>query len=110
MTGAAPDPHRALTRAILAGLDPASATIESDSQTPWASATFCGARHQFAVTVAGDDAVAAAARLSRMINEDRVLIAGHIIADIVLECHQLVQSLGAPHIALGIEALTVSAA
>ena len=44
MTGAAPDPHRALTRAILAGLDPASATIESDSQTPWASATFCGAR------------------------------------------------------------------
>ena len=108
MRNAAINPHAALQKALLAGLDPAAVIIESDRETPWASATFSGMRHYFDMTVSGNDAIAAAANLGTMISEDRVCIAGHVVADILLSSHQLVQSSNMPIVVLGIEALTVS--
>jgi hypothetical protein len=103
------NPHFALQRVILAGLTPASVTIESESVTPWASATFSGARHCFDVTVVGENAIAAAANLGTMISGDQVLINGHVVADILLSSHQLIRSSDVPTVVLGIEALTVNA-
>jgi hypothetical protein len=107
MTGVSVNPHAALQQALLAGLNPASVMIESDRETPWASATFSGKRHYFDMTVSGNDAIAAAANLGTMISEDRVYIAGHVIADILLSSHQLIQSSHIPTVVIGIEALTV---
>lgn len=81
--------------------------IESESETPWASATFSGTRHYFDITVSGSDAIVAAANLGTMISEDRVSIDGHVIADILLSSHQLIQTAHMPMVVLGIEALTV---
>lgn len=107
MRGAAINSHSALERALLAGLTPASVMIESDRETAWASATFSGTRHYFDMTVSGCNAIAAAANLGTMISENRVAIAGHVVADILLSAHQLVQSSNTPLVVLGIEALTV---
>jgi hypothetical protein len=108
MKGVAINPHAALERVLLAGLTPASVMIESDQETPWASATFSGARHYFDMTVSGNDALSAAANLGTMISENRVCIAGHVVADVLLSAHHLVQSSNIPLVVLGIEALTVS--
>jgi hypothetical protein len=107
--GRSVNPHLALQRAILAGLTPASVTIESESVTPWESATFSGARHSFDVTVVGEGAIAAAANLGALISGDQVAITGHVVADILLSSHQLIRSSDLPTVVLGIEALTVTA-
>jgi hypothetical protein len=107
MRGADINPHAALEQVLLAGLTPASVMIESDQETPWASATFSGTRHYFDMTVSGNNALSAAANLGTMISENRVCIAGHVVADILLSAHQLVQSSNIPLVVLGIEALTV---
>lgn len=105
---AATNSHAALERVLLAGLNEASVMIESDQETPWASATFSGARHYFDMTVSGNGAIAAAANLGTMISENRIAIAGHVIADIMLSAHQMVQPSNVPLVVLGIEALTVA--
>jgi hypothetical protein len=107
MNARSPNPHTALQQVLIAGLNPASVMIETERQTPWSSATFSGTRHYFDMTVSGNDAIAAAANLGTMISEDRVAIDGHIIADIMLSSHQLIQSCQSPMVVLGIEALTV---
>jgi hypothetical protein len=101
--------HLALQRALLAGLQPAEVTIESDSQSSWQSATFSGSRHHFDMTVSGDGAIIAAARLSTLINADEVMIAGHLVADIQLSSHQLIQWAQRPVVVIGVDALTVRA-
>jgi hypothetical protein len=109
MNGLSENPHHALQRMILAGLMPALASIESESVTPWSSATFSGARHSFDVTVVGENAIAAAANLGSMISSDQVSINGHVVADILLSSHQLIRASTVPTVVLGIEALTVTA-
>ncbi len=109
MIGLSENPHLALQRAILAGLMPASVKIESESVTPWESATFSGARHCFDVTVVGENAIAAAANLGVLISGDRVSISGHVVADILLSSHQIIRASDVPTVVLGIEALTVNA-
>lgn len=109
MRGAATHSHVALERVLLEGLSEASVMIESDRESAWESATFSGARHYFDMTVSGQGAISAAANLGTMINENRIAIAGHVIADILLSAHQMVQPSNEPVIVLGIEALTVSA-
>ena len=84
MRSSAINPHAALQQVLLAGLNPASVMIESDRETPWASATFSGTRHYFDMTVSGNDAIAAAANLGTMISEDRVCIAGHCDTTIII--------------------------
>lgn len=108
MTIAAMNPHIALQRVLLSGLKPATVRIESDHETPWASASFSGKRHYFDMTVSGNGAIAAAAHLGTMISENRVSINGHVIADIQLSSHQLIQTASIPLVVLGIDALTVS--
>jgi hypothetical protein len=110
MTGSMKNPHLALQRAIMSGLTPASVQIEGASETPWASATFSGTRHYFDLTVSGDDAITAVARLGMIVDDDQVAIDGHFVADIQLSSHQLIQPTQSPIVVLGIEALTVCAA
>lgn len=102
--------HMALQRVLLAGLQPAQVTIESDSQTSWQSATFSGSRHHFDMTVSGEGAIIAAARLGTLINGDEVMIAGHLVADIQLSSHQLIQWAQCPVVVIGVDALTVRSA
>lgn len=104
------NPHIALQRALIAGLNPADVMIEADADTPWSSANFSGRRHFFDLTVSGEGAIGAVANLGAMINEDRLAIAGHVVADILLSSHQLVQTSDEPLVVLGVEALTVSEA
>jgi hypothetical protein len=108
MKGTATYSHAALERVLLEGLSEASVMIEGDRESPWESATFSGARHYFDMTVSGHGAIAAAANLGKMINENRIAIAGHVVADIMLSAHQMVQPSNVPLVVLGIEALTVS--
>jgi hypothetical protein len=107
MRASALNSHAALQQVLVAGLNAATVMIESDRETPWASATFSGTRHYFDITVSGNEAIAAAANLGTMISEDRVSIDGHVIADILLSSHQLIHSSHIPLVVLGIEALTV---
>ncbi len=108
MNSTHPNPHIALQRALIAGLTPADVIIEADTETPWASASFSGQRHYFDLTVSGEGAIAAVANLGTMISEDRLAIDGHVVADILLSTHQMLQSSHAPLVILGVEALTVS--
>jgi hypothetical protein len=46
-------PHRALLSALTHGLKPLTVSVESSSETPWASATFLGGRHMLDLAVEG---------------------------------------------------------
>jgi hypothetical protein len=71
-----PDPHARLACA-LAGL--AQAEILESRQTPWASATFAGARHHYVLRVPHPDNHG----LDHL-EEREFDLPGHILADIVL--------------------------
>jgi hypothetical protein len=70
--------HRALTNALLKLATPAE--IPVSRERPWASVTFTGARHWFALSVgpARADAVAA------ILPEFEFDLPGHLVADIVV--------------------------
>lgn len=58
--------------------------IEQLRSTPWASATFSGARHRLTLRFAGDDAQAAATRVARDLDCAEFDLGRHILADIVV--------------------------
>ena len=91
-----PDPHSRLGCALA---DLSGGEVIESRQTPWASATFSGARHHYILLVPGK---AENPGLSR-IDQREFDLPGHVLADIVLsEC---VEQADASRIA--IEALTV---
>jgi len=77
-------PHRRLrhllTRALPLGLAVGASTFR-----PWASANFIGARHMFPVTLAVGDGEAVAAALQAELTAAEWILAGHIVADVVVE-------------------------
>lgn len=92
-------PHRRL-RTLLTRALPHGATLGASTFRPWASANFVGARHLFPCTLAtGDAAMVRAALLDRLSAIDWPF-AGHIVADVAVEC-------GAAPLLLEIEILTV---
>lgn len=107
MIGVRHDAHNALQRLLLSRLKPALVTIEHDSRTPWSSATFSGHRHHFDMTITGEEALIATTRLGRLIEAEEVAIDGHLVADIQMSSHQLIQPTQDPVVVIGVDALTV---
>lgn len=100
------DVHGALRAAISGRFHPAIAKVRSSSQHRWSSVTFVGARHRYALCIAGDGAEhlvdeAAASILSEEFNID-----GHIVADIAIADRH---SHGPNMVQIELEALTVEA-
>lgn len=73
--GQFPDPHARLGNALANNF---GVQIVESRQTPWASATFSGARHRFLVRVPD------CADLRPNLDEGEFELPGHILADIVL--------------------------
>lgn len=74
-------------RLVTALLDLAGADGEVviGSLTPWASATFVGARHGVTLILKGDDSQERAATLAESLPEAEFAIAGHLVADLSVE-------------------------
>ena len=73
-----PDAHRLLLRALLAAFPDAS--LLASSATPWASATFVGARHSIALRF---DYPAAAEAAAALLGDMEFQLHRHLVADIV---------------------------
>lgn len=77
--------------------------IEELSSRSWASATFSGARHKVAFSLAGEGAAQAAEAFAASVGEAEFDLRGHIVADIAL----VEQSSEEDRVLLRVEALTV---
>lgn len=78
------NPHRALVSAIAGMLAPLKLCLDDVEITPWASATFRGARHVFWLNASGEDAVTRLESFARGISEREFDLVGHIVADILV--------------------------
>lgn len=77
-------PRRSTTdrlRAALAALGEHRGQVLTHSERPWASITFAGARHSFAILFSGDDAVAAGERFVAALPDHEFAIPGQLVAD-----------------------------
>ena len=77
--------------------------IRSARSEAWASATFSGSRHSFALALSGPEAPAATARLAARLEAIEFDLPGHLVADVTLT--KRVD--GSDCSAFSIEALTV---
>lgn len=77
-------PHRRL-RALLARALPTGLTLGESNFRPWASANFVGARHIFACAPTAGNGSAMAAALRSELDATEWPLAGHIVADAVVE-------------------------
>ena len=77
----------ALLRALAAGAAGCFRIAEARS-TPWASATFEGARHAVTLELAGADASERAARLRDALPEMEFALPAHLVADIVVKASE----------------------
>jgi len=96
--------HDELLRALKARIGTAM-TLEicSTRSEAWASATFSGSRHSFALALSGPEAAATTARLAARLEVIEFDLPGHLVADIAL-----IQRVDEPdRSAFSIEALTV---
>lgn len=94
----------ALFRALARRAGPGHAlTLRTAHSRPWASATFTGARHSFALLLSGPAAAEQATRLGAEVGEVEFTLPGHLVADIAI----VRRSDGAEGAALEIEALTI---
>jgi regulator of RNase E activity RraA len=109
--------HAAILRAVAAqaGLDPVDRekpimVVEEVRSTDWASATFVGARHEFALRLCGSaGAVAdAVARLVAGLAECDIPISGQIVADIGLTLgNEDKRNVNMVEVSLSVNALTI---
>ncbi|MFT3967348.1 MAG: hypothetical protein QM690_15840 [Sphingobium sp.] len=79
------DCHGRLIAALLERAGP-DAEMAEDGLTPWASATFIGARHRLVLVLRGDDAASRAGALASLLPEAEFAIAGHLVADLAVDC------------------------
>lgn len=79
------DAHDELLRALKARIGTqVPLEICSARSEAWASATFTGSRHSFALALSGPDAAAATARLAARLEAIEFDLPGHLVADIAL--------------------------
>lgn len=98
------DAHDGLLRALQARIGTEiPLEIRSARSEPWASATFSGSRHSFALALSGPKAAAATARLAARLDAIEFDLPGHLVADIALTQRDD----GLDCSAFSIEALTV---
>jgi hypothetical protein len=100
------DPAAALAGALADQLAPALVRFGKSASTPWASATFSGARHEVALTITGAGAIDRAhAFVARAADLDFNL-GGHIVVDIDIPHYQIVGN----DVDMIVECLSVEAA
>jgi hypothetical protein len=98
------DAHDELLRALQAriGMEIPLEICSAHSEA-WASATFSGSRHSFALALSGPGAAATTSRLAARLEAIEFDLPGHLVADIAL-----IQRIdGLDRSAFSIEALTV---
>lgn len=78
------DCHGRLLTALVARAGPGWEVMEGDL-TPWASATFIGARHRVVLALDGEDAVERAEALAVVLPDADFAIAGHVVADLAVD-------------------------
>jgi len=78
-------PHRRLRR-LLARELPHGLALGASTLRPWASASFVGARHIFPCAFAVGDAEPLRQSLAAHLEAIEWRVAGHIVADIAVEC------------------------
>lgn len=100
------DVHGALRAAISGRFHPAIAQVQSSSQQRWSSVTFVGARHHYALCIAGDGAEHLVDEATTSILLEDFNIDGHIVADIAVAGRR---SRGPNMVQIELEALTVEA-
>lgn len=86
---AAPRPVRRdcqgrLVAALIGQLE-AGDDVVAETLTPWASATFIGARHGLTLVLRGEDAAARARELATQLPEAQFALPGHLVADLVVD-------------------------
>ena len=96
--------HRLLAIALANRFAPLQPDVAALSLTPWESATFSGARHQWAMTVSGDGAWTAAKAFSRTLAEAEFDLPGDIVADIAVTAMDRADP---QTVSIRVEALTV---
>ncbi len=96
--------QRALIRQLSDRLSPAKVSLIEGVAKPWASVTFEGERHEFALLVEGAAAAQVAQGLQRTIKCEEFDIKGHLVADI--QINRL--SAAADIVRMDIEALSVA--
>lgn len=92
------DAHDHLLRALLAVLEVSPEAVLLNEQTPWESATFSGARHQFVVALNRPENGSAAT-----LESHDFALPGHLVADV-----RAILINPAPAPQLRIEALTIA--
>lgn len=95
--------HDALLRALTRRAEGRPLEIREARSTGWASATFCGSRHHFALALSGPDATASASRFTEGLEVTEFDLPGHLVADIAVLSRSDVPGCST----LSIEALTV---
>ena len=97
------DAATALLRAICLRFVRFDPIVEEIRSRNWTSATFAGARHDLQLRLRGEDAKAAAERLSETLDAREFNLRGHILADISLVAKEPAED----GMRLRLEALTV---
>ena len=98
------DAHDELLRALQGRIGSATPLeIHSARSEAWASATFSGSRHSFALALSGPEAAATTTRLAARLEAIEFDLPGHLVADIAITQ----RTDEADHSAFSIEALTV---
>jgi len=95
--------QRALIAQLIAKLSPAKVTLVEGVIKPWASVTFAGERHEFALLVEGEAANRVSKCLQRTITCEEFDLKGHLVADILINR----VTADGETVRLDIEALTV---
>lgn len=79
------DAHDALLRAIKERIGSREAIeVRAARSESWASATFSGSRHSFALRLSGPAASTTAARLAEGLDAIEFRVPGHLVADIAM--------------------------
>ncbi|HEX7874119.1 MAG TPA: hypothetical protein VF475_14485 [Sphingobium sp.] len=78
------DCHGRLIAALIDRAGPDSEIVD-DRLSPWASATFVGARHEMVLILKGADAITRAIALARSLVEAEFTIPGHLVADLAVD-------------------------
>ncbi|MET0365001.1 MAG: hypothetical protein ABW169_10135 [Sphingobium sp.] len=78
------DCHGRLIAALIERAGHDSKMID-DALTPWASATFVGARHKLTLLLTGEDADSRATALAAALVDAEFTIPGHLVADLVVD-------------------------
>ncbi|CAN5200425.1 hypothetical protein BH10PSE13_BH10PSE13_25360 [soil metagenome] len=95
-------------RLIAALIDKAGGdcAVADATLTPWASATFIGARHGITLILRGGDAAVRAEALTAMLPDADFAIPGHIVADLAPDA---ITAIGAEEVRLVLSILTIEA-